>query len=121
MVVDYCKATVWTERTEYGCSRKAKRDGFCTIHHPEYRAKKNADRREKFDQEWAKQKAMRAAEMHAAKCAEALEGKDPAKLAVLLKAARYVVNHKPGDPCFEDMHGHLVTTFWSFMDGGDGG
>lgn len=52
-----CKAAVYDT---YGvrfhqCTRKAKRDGWCTIHHPDYIAKKRAEE----EARWAAEDAMR--------------------------------------------------------------
>lgn len=47
-----CKEMVWDGGfRHYQCQKKAKRDGYCTIHHPDYKAKKAAERQAKYESE----------------------------------------------------------------------
>lgn len=48
-----CKKRVWGEYGSAPCSRKAKRDGYCTQHHPDAKAERDAKR----EAEWAKERA----------------------------------------------------------------
>lgn len=53
--LEMCKARVWPqgEYRSVGCSRKAKRDGFCGIHHPDAEKKRS----DKSRATWEKQLA----------------------------------------------------------------
>jgi hypothetical protein len=44
-----CKAKVWDTRHSYPCARDAKRDGYCTIHHPETIAKRRAKSQSRWE------------------------------------------------------------------------
>lgn len=51
MLMDKCKKTVWTGNrpqglTSHQCTRKAVKDGYCKIHHPD-EVKKREDKRGK--------------------------------------------------------------------------
>ncbi len=56
---EQCKGRVpyGTWGRERQCSRKAKKDGYCTQHHPETIKKKDAASRRKFDAEFAERRA----------------------------------------------------------------
>lgn len=53
----FCKETIvkyeGLARYQWQCKRKAVSDGLCTIHSPDYIAKRDAERQKKFDQESA--------------------------------------------------------------------
>jgi hypothetical protein len=97
--VEYCKERVLYGNRRYQCTKKAKRDGYCTIHHPEYVAEKKASRRERIDAEWrARQKRMDEEEKrrnHAEDCVNALAGMDPSKLATMLTRMSEVYSDLP--------------------------
>jgi hypothetical protein len=46
-----CQAKVYGDWHSWQCTRKAKRDGFCTQHHPDTVAKRAAKRRARWDAE----------------------------------------------------------------------
>jgi len=58
-----CKETVWHQSGNWGhsiqCSRKAKRDGYCTQHHPDSAKARHKSSKDKWDRHFARKALMR--------------------------------------------------------------
>jgi hypothetical protein len=55
---EQCTKRVWSNMFDSQCQRKAVKDGFCTIHHPDYIKAKDAERQKKWNEKWTKRQAL---------------------------------------------------------------
>lgn len=68
----HCKHLIWHRFTKHPCRRMAVKDGYCTQHHPDYAAKKQADRVAKVRAEYDERTRNRAKRERQESATEAL-------------------------------------------------